>query len=236
MTTKQKIIVSSIKLFNLHGLTNVRLQQIADDVGISVGNLAYHYYSKEAIVKEIDRQLSELITPVISANHSFPTLMDFDTQLARYYHLLTNYSFYFLDLLEFKRNYRKLYAKRKTYISQIKEQIENWFILNTQNNKLRPEPRKRHYKILAHTIWMIITFYMTQPINHGKPEDSERVFKECVWTQILPHFTEVGRLEFDLMIERLLDSFSPETPKKEAEIAKTTVDEKNETKDNPILY
>ena len=72
MTTKQKIIVSSIKLFNLHGLTNVRLQQIADDVGISVGNLAYHYYSKEAIVKEIDKQLSELITPIISSNQSFP--------------------------------------------------------------------------------------------------------------------------------------------------------------------
>ena len=32
MTTKQKIIASSIKLFNQNRLTNVRLQQIADDV------------------------------------------------------------------------------------------------------------------------------------------------------------------------------------------------------------
>jgi hypothetical protein len=31
-----------------------------------------------------------------------------------------------------------------------------------------------------------------------------------IWTQILPHFTTAGRLEFDLLIERLLDSFTPE--------------------------
>ena len=119
MTTKQKIIASSIKLFNQNGLTNVRLQQIADDVGISVGNLAYHYYSKEAIVKEIDRQLSELIAPVIDPNRSFPSLMDFDTQLAHYYHLLMNYSFYFLDLLEIKRKYPKLYKKENNTFTKL---------------------------------------------------------------------------------------------------------------------
>jgi len=235
MTTKQKIIASSIKLFNQNGLTNVRLQQIADDVGISVGNLAYHYYSKEAIVKEIDRQLSELIAPVIDPNRSFPSLMDFDTQLAHYYHLLMNYSFYFLDLLEIKRKYPKLYKKRKQYIYQIILQIENWFEFNIQNGILKPEPRPRHYKIIAHTVWMIITFYMTQPIDHGKPEDSERVFKEMVWSQMLPHLTEVGRMEFDILIERLLDSFTPKEKMNEEGNNKTT-DEKNETKDNPIIH
>ncbi len=235
MTTKQKIIASSIKLFNQNGLTSVRLQQIADDVGISVGNLAYHYYSKEAIINEIDRQLSELIEPVIDANRSFPSLMDFDTQLAYYYHLLMNYSFYFLDLLEIKRKYPKLYLKRKQYIHQIILQIETWFQINIQNGILLPETRPRHYKIIAHTIWMIITFYMTQPIDHGKPEDSERVFKEMVWSQVLPHFTETGRMEFDILIERLLDSFTPKE-KMEEEDNFNTQNEKNEAKDNPIIH
>lgn len=238
MTTKQKIIISSIKLFNQNGLNNVRLQQIADEVGISVGNLAYHYYSKEAIIKEIERQLSELIDPVIAIDRSLQNLMDFDTQLARYYHLLMNFSFFFLDLLEFKRTYPKLYRKRKVYINQIIGQIENWFAINTQKGILEVEPRPRHYKIIAHTIWMIITFYMTKPIDHGKPEDSERVFKEMIWSQILPYFTEMGRLEFDLLIERLLDSFTPElqTNTIEAITINTIPGEKNEAKDNTIFH
>lgn len=55
--TKTKILTAALHLFNQHGLVNVRLQQIANEVGISVGNLAYHYYSKEAIVKAIDQKV-----------------------------------------------------------------------------------------------------------------------------------------------------------------------------------
>ena len=49
--TKQKIILSALQLFNENGIANVRLQHIADEAFISIGNLAYHYKNKEAIVK-----------------------------------------------------------------------------------------------------------------------------------------------------------------------------------------
>ena len=210
MTTKEKIIESSILLFNQHGLVNVRLQQIADQTGISVGNLAYHYYSKEAIIIKIVTQLNELLEPIIDEEKKFPGLMDLDTQLARYYHLLMKYSFFFIDLLEIKRNYPKQYIVRKQITETITHQIYNWLLRNERDGILITELRHDHYNIIAHTIWMIITFYLTRPIDHGSPEDSERVFKEMVWSQILPHFTEAGRLEFDLLIERLLDSFTPD--------------------------
>ncbi len=209
MTTKEKIIEASIRLFNLNGLVNVRLQHIADEAGISVGNLAYHYYSKEAIVTTIVDQLTELLGPLIDENKEFPGLMDFDTQLAKYYHFLMKYSFFFIDLLEIKRNYPKLYKKRKLITDHISGQIHHWLIQNEKNGILKKELRQDHYRIIAHTVWMIITFYLTKPVDHGSPEDSERVFKEIVWSQILAHFTEAGRLEFDLLIERLLDSFTP---------------------------
>ncbi|MEO7308888.1 MAG: TetR family transcriptional regulator [Chitinophagaceae bacterium] len=38
--TKQKILNASLHLFNENGISNTRLQQIADETGISVGNLA----------------------------------------------------------------------------------------------------------------------------------------------------------------------------------------------------
>ena len=66
--TKQKILDSAVQLFNEKGLGNVRLQQIADKAGISVGNLAYHFYSKKAIIIAIDEELHKVIEPVISEN------------------------------------------------------------------------------------------------------------------------------------------------------------------------
>lgn len=204
--TKQRILEAAIVLFNEEGVANVRLQQIADGAGISVGNLAYHYHSKKAIVEAIDEQLSASIGPIVSGERRFPSLIDFDNQLARYYHLLMNYSFYFVDLLEFKRVYPKLYEKRTQYIDQIVRQIEYWFNFNVDNEVIRPPLRHRHYRIVAHTIWMIITFWMTEPMEHGTPEEKERVFKEVVWSQVLPYLTEAGKLEFEMMIEPLLDS------------------------------
>lgn len=214
MTTKEKIIKSSIYLFNQQGLVNVRLQQIADRTGISVGNLAYHFYSKEAIIDSIVTQLNEILTPVIDEKKDLPGLMDFDTQLAIYYHLLMKYSFFFVDLIELQRNFPKQYKSRKLITDKIIQQIHNWLIEHEKQALLKPELREGHYGIIAHTIWMIITFYLTRPIDHGSPEDSERVFKEMVWSQILPHLTENGRIEFDLLIERLLDSFTESTSTK----------------------
>ena len=115
--------------------------------------------------------------------------------------------------MELERAYPILHIKRKKYIQRMIQQIENWIKFHQKRGTFQQPIQENQYQILAHTIWMIITFYMTKPIDHGKPEDSERVFKEMVWSLILPHFTELGRLEFDLLIERLLDSFSQDLTK-----------------------
>jgi AcrR family transcriptional regulator len=71
--TKQKILDASLQLFNEYGVSNVRLQQIADETGISVGNLAYHFNNKEAIteslIANVTTSLQELLRP---AMHPIP--------------------------------------------------------------------------------------------------------------------------------------------------------------------
>jgi len=52
-TTKEKIIDTSIKLFNEKGCLNTSTRHIADKLGISVGNLYYHFKNKEDILIDI---------------------------------------------------------------------------------------------------------------------------------------------------------------------------------------
>lgn len=49
-TIKEKIIETSIKLFNEKGCINTSTRHVADDLGISVGNLYYHFKNKEEIL------------------------------------------------------------------------------------------------------------------------------------------------------------------------------------------
>lgn len=66
MTTKDKIFEAAVNMFNEHGVANVRLQQIADESGISVGNLAYHFKNKDAIVSFVYDALFDEFSNILS--------------------------------------------------------------------------------------------------------------------------------------------------------------------------
>ncbi|MFC4723017.1 TetR/AcrR family transcriptional regulator [Geojedonia litorea] len=198
--TKENIIKSAIKLFNTNGLVNVRLQHIADDAGISVGNLAYHYYSKKAIVAAIDNQLEDEIGAMLNATLDFPYLIDFDNHLSNYYDLLKRYSFYFLDVLELERAYPKLHIKRIDYINKLILQFHNWMVLNCKKGILQSETYTNQFANSALTIWMIITFWLTQQKVRGNIAENEGAFKEVVWNQLLPLFTETALMEYEAII------------------------------------
>lgn len=209
--TKQKILKSAIKLFNKKGLINVRLQHIADETDISVGNLAYHYYSKKAIVKAIDSELAEELELLLSIDQNFPSLIDFDNHLGRYFFLLNQYSFYFLDLLEIERAYPKMHAKRVEYMEKMIMQIYEWLLLNVEKGILQPEKLENHYRYTAESIWMIITFWLTQRQVRGNDEIGEGHFKEFIWNQLFPFFTEGGWMECEALIVPQLKFYSQTT-------------------------
>lgn len=56
--TKEKIKKVSIELFNSTETLNITTNHIAKSLGISVGNLYYHYKNKEEIIREIYAQMS----------------------------------------------------------------------------------------------------------------------------------------------------------------------------------
>ena len=55
--TKQKILMKSLELFNTSGISKTSLRTISDEVGISVGNLQYHFKKREDIIEALYFQL-----------------------------------------------------------------------------------------------------------------------------------------------------------------------------------
>ena len=64
MKTRDKIITTAINLFNLHGTKAVSTNHISKEMGISPGNLYYHFSNKNDIIRSIAKKLSNELSPI----------------------------------------------------------------------------------------------------------------------------------------------------------------------------
>lgn len=193
--TKHRILEASVHLFNTHGLSNVRLQQIADEVGISVGNLAYHFKNKEAITSFVYETLFEDLKRILSAYMVRPNLSDFDRQLNQYYDFFNNHRFYLIDLFEIERSFPDVIALWHEFTGKMLLQIRKRIDFYVQCGFLVQEPKKGMYDTLTDHIWMTIAFWIPQQILKGQALCIES-FKKSVWAQFVPYFTNQGGQQY----------------------------------------
>ncbi|GAB5523737.1 MAG: TetR/AcrR family transcriptional regulator [Roseivirga sp.] len=197
---KQKIIESTIDLFNQKGFANVRLQHIADKCGISVGNLAYHFNKKEVVVDHVHELITEELQEVLSVYGSSPDLMELDLQLDEFHHFINKYPFYFIDILEVKRSFPKIHERRRQYINRIIIQMKKRLKYNMERGVVNAEAFPGQYEMVASTIWMIITFWVSQKEIKGENCNDLDLFKTTIWGQVMPLLTNKGRQEYQSLI------------------------------------
>lgn len=198
--TKQKIIESTIDLFNQRGFANVRLQHIADQCGISVGNLAYHFNKKEVVVDHVHEIITEELQEVLSIFGSGPSLLDIEIQLDGFYNFINKYPFYFIDILEVKRAFPQIHERRRQYINRIIIQMKKRLEYNKDRGVVATESFDGQYEMIANTIWMIITFWVSQKEIKGEDHDDLELFKASIWGQIIPLLTKKGLEEYSSLI------------------------------------
>ncbi|GAA4447446.1 TetR/AcrR family transcriptional regulator [Nibrella saemangeumensis] len=66
MTTKEKILETARLLFNENGVETVTVRSLAQEVGISHGNLCYHFANTDVIIERLYLQLAETISTGIN--------------------------------------------------------------------------------------------------------------------------------------------------------------------------
>lgn len=211
MSTKQKILDSALKLFNENGIVNVRLQHIADEAFVSVGNLAYHYKNKEAIVEALYSDLTQKQRELLAEYRVVPLFDNMDRLFRLSFHLQNNYVFFYLDTLEIERAYPSIAEIHRQYIKWQIEQLKSMLNFNSSRGALVPEPFEGLFEQLAIQIWMTTDLWKVQQKLRGKGVEEEGEYRTAVWSLLMPYFTKVGMLEYEQMMEGPFDiSFDAE--------------------------
>lgn len=206
--TKTRILEASISLLNEHGFANVSLPQIAKKLGISLGNLTYHFPKKEQLVERIYDMFRDDLTIITKEYQPLVDLAGIDLQLQAFYKFQEKYRFFYLDLLELNRAYPAIAERHHPYVEGHIKGIYNYFIFNVGSGNLQSFDNLEVYEKLAHQFWMTIVFFRTQLAFRGKTGTQEEMRTDA-WALVFPYLTEKGKNQLQHIIDNNKKIHSP---------------------------
>lgn len=197
--TKRKIIDVSENLFFEHGIASIRLQQIADAAGISVGNLAYHFKNKDAIVTAVYEDLFAQLSTILSQYIVYQQLSGFNMQFSALYDFYQKNNFTFNNQWEIQRNYPEIQQEWLSVMNKILLQLKKRIEYNVANGFFKPEPWKGAHDHLTQNLLLSINTWIPQQMLRNRPI-KEDLYKKSLWNILYPHFTDKGIREFEQTI------------------------------------
>lgn len=199
-STKERIIKAAIAAFNKQGIKNTTSRDIAEAMGISRGNLSYHYKCKADLIKDVYQHIFEaneieiLPTGLVTLRHFhelFKQMIDFQDR----------YRFFFLDIIEILRDYPEIgkrYRQRAHHRTAQGRALINYYI---GSGLFAPEPIPGLYDQLTNAVWMVRVFWLNQvwikeENDEGKVAMDKKNALTAIWTLHYPHLTEKGKEEY----------------------------------------
>jgi AcrR family transcriptional regulator len=96
--TRDRILDAALRLFNDEGLPAVSTHRIAAELGISPGNLHYHFRTKRLIVGWLFRRFEDRLAPCLDAAASATALDDLWLSLHLTFEAISEYRFILRDM------------------------------------------------------------------------------------------------------------------------------------------
>ncbi len=200
--TKEKIIFKAVEAYNQHGMANVTSRFLANELGISHGNLEYYFPTKEDLLLAIYQKMRKNISAAYAnIDENTDPMLHFHRLLLHLENFQAKYSFFNLDVLEITRNYPKIKVLLdKTFLLR-KEQIKMVYDRFTSFGYLKEELLSGMYLRLLHTIRVLITFWKPQEeVMPGYKEDEHNRMSFYIWSLVVPHLTPKGLRAYNTVI------------------------------------
>jgi AcrR family transcriptional regulator len=198
MSTKDRIVEAAIRLFNERGTAVVSTNHIAEEAGISPGNLYYHYRNKEEIIRAIfGRMIAAWEAMAELPRDRAPTLTDLQGILEETYSVLWEYRFFYREFVallrrdpELGRSYRDV---RERGLANTELLLESFVAIGV----LREPEDPGAVPDLAKLFWLIAEFWLPF-VEMGEEAVGPERLQEGVglMMQILkPYMTEEALVE-----------------------------------------
>jgi len=197
--TKKKILATALDLFNTNGLSEVTLRTIAKKMGISQGNLNYHFKKRDEIIEslyfklvyDIDFRLSKFQNEEFSLN----LLLNLSTSILNEFY---KYRFFLLDFVQVMRKNKVIKSHYLELSKNREQQFIELFNALIEQEILRPEILPNEYVFLYRRFRILGDFWISSAqVTHQRI--SKKIileYSEIINQSIYPYLTEKGKVAY----------------------------------------
>ena len=158
--TRERILETALSLFNTFGEPTVTTAAIALELGISPGNLYYHYHSKEKIVDDLFAAFrKEIETTLAAPQRRLPHAEDCWLFLHLVFEAIWKFRFLYRDINELISRYRCVETQFKRIVAHKTRVAEDILLGLVQAGQMQAS--KREAATLAENMTLVATYWLS---------------------------------------------------------------------------
>lgn len=158
--TRERILETSLALFNRDGEPNVTTAHIADEMNISPGNLYYHFRNKDEIVGKLYDAYAASVTPLLAVPDTPPPgVEDLWFLLHLLFERMAQYRFLFRDLDEISSRSRRLATRLADLLARLTATVQA--MCGSLVRSGRMDASDREIRTLATNAALVCTYWMS---------------------------------------------------------------------------
>ena len=212
--TAERILLASLELFNRFGVPNVSTTMIAADLGISPGNLYYHYPAKEELINGLFTRYEGALNELLPASQGVRDVEDAWFFMHSLFELVWQYRFLYRDLNDLLSNNRMLESHFKTVLLNKSRAMRQ--LLNGLSSSGAVRIDAREVEATANNMVVVVTYWLSfeyvqnprQALESGNAQQALlRGAQHAL--QVLAPFLETSQRQHLLSLS---EAYSTETP------------------------
>ena len=203
--TRDRILDTSLLMFNARGEPNVTTNHIADELEISPGNLYYHFRNKDDIVAHLfSRYEVSIDQALVVPDDRLPGLEDLWLQLHAVYECIWDYRFLFRDLVDILARNRKLRLHFSRILKRAADNASEVMRAMVRAEVMRASPDE--IRATADNVLVITTFWLNFSAVRGERDEQEaiRLGIHQVMMLLAPFLRDAERLHLNQLAEAYL--------------------------------
>jgi AcrR family transcriptional regulator len=183
--TRERILDASLAMFNAQGEPNVTTNHIADELGISPGNLYYHYRNKDDIVERLfARYEARMDDALVAPEGRLPNLEDVWLQLHLVFECMWEYRFLYRDLVDILARNRKLRQRFARILNRAAASAEAVLKGLARAEVMRATPDEIH--ATAENVLLVATFWLNyHAVRGANPEPAQNDLSHGIYQVML---------------------------------------------------